>query len=90
MTIDPEEVSWGANAYSSAARPGRGPGRGGIPSRRTVAVTLTHKLSGISVTAEAVGPFTRAQKRAAETRLFHELLSRLEQAVAEAKRREKR
>jgi hypothetical protein len=43
---------------------------------------LTHIPTGVSVTATELGPFTRAQQKAAKDRLWKELWPRLEADVA--------
>ena len=80
--LDPAEVTWGTMS-SSAVSSGKGPTRyGGAPARKKTTMTLTHKPTGIQVSATAQGPFTRKQAQAAKDRLWKELFPRLEAEVA--------
>jgi hypothetical protein len=88
--LRPEEVEQHWSAYSSVAHPGRGPTRGGTPARKQISLTLRHAPTGITVSGEVIGPFTRAQKRQAQVRLLEELLGQLELAVGTPRRTSER
>jgi hypothetical protein len=85
-SLDPAEVEAYSGHSSSVARPGRGPTQDGALARQRATLTLKHVPTGIAVTAEALGPFTRAQLKHAKAQLRGEAWAQLEEAVAAGRR----
>lgn len=85
-TLDPTEVDWGMRGSSSGGSR-RGPARnGGLPARKQLTLTLTHRPTGLTVEATVDGPFTRTQAKLARAKLYSQLFAELEVAVANALR----
>jgi hypothetical protein len=81
--LDPRDVSESWSGRSSAPAGGFRPTRrSGPPVRQESRLTLAHTPTGVTVTAAATGPFTRAQQKAAHAELRQQLFERLEAEVA--------